>query len=540
MDSPKEFIDFTTPRPSTDRRVFTRTDAAIFLLLTGTQLTAIGFLARPWFSNPGRETISLALLSIPLGATLLMYMLRWFSLPLMRRPRHTAPPVGLRVGVATTFVPNAEPIEMLEQTVAALVAMHYPHDTWVLDEADDQRVRALCARLGALHFSRRDRPEYQADDGAFKRACKHGNYNAWFTEHAFDRYDRIVTFDPDHVPRTEFLDRALGHFEDPRVGYVQVAASYYNQPASFIARGAAEESYAYFSSVQMSAYAMGYPIVTGSHTTYRTSALRDVGGLAAHDADDLLITILFRVAGWRGVYVPEALAHGLTPVDWPGYLTQQRRWTRSVLDVKLRVFPKVASRLPRTERAVSFVHGLYPVQVLSSVFVIGVLAYMLVTGRTPALVSEKTVIPGIAVWVSLLAGDLFRNRFFIDRSREGGMLLRARVLRIAKWPQIVAALFEAIGNRVNVYAVTRKVRSAKSEHPLRYPHLAAAALTSVSWAIGQYRGAIHHPILHVIATAIVVASIALAAMESGDFPAPYDPNLAKSRIAELHAKPIGG
>ena len=36
------------------------------------------------------------------------------------------------------------------------------------------------------------------------------------------------------------------------------------------------------------------------------------------------------------MYVPEVLAVGLTPTSWTGYMRQQARWTRSVLDIKLR------------------------------------------------------------------------------------------------------------------------------------------------------------------------------------------------------------
>ena len=47
----------------------------------------------------------------------------------------------------------------------------------------------------------------------------------------------IAAFDPDHVPEAEFLSAVLGYFDDPSVGYVQAAQAYYNQAASFIARG---------------------------------------------------------------------------------------------------------------------------------------------------------------------------------------------------------------------------------------------------------------------------------------------------------------
>ena len=65
----------------------------------------------------------------------------WFLLPQMRKPVPMKAAAGWRVGVATTFVPGGESLEMLEVTLTALVAMRYPHDTWVLDEGDDDCVK---------------------------------------------------------------------------------------------------------------------------------------------------------------------------------------------------------------------------------------------------------------------------------------------------------------------------------------------------------------------------------------------------------------
>ena len=140
----------------------------------------------------------------------------------------------------------------------------------------------------------------------------------------------------------------------------------------------------------MSSYAIGYPIVTGCHNTHRVTALREVGGFAAHEADDLLITIKYRAAGWKGVYVPERLAAGLTPTDMLDYLKQQRRWARSVLDVKMRIFPTLGRALPLPERVFSFVHGLYYLHGLGSALSAALLSFMLVTGRTPGVFSVAT------------------------------------------------------------------------------------------------------------------------------------------------------
>ena len=58
-----------------------------------------------------------------------------------------------------------------------------------------------------------------------------------------------------------FLTSALGYFGDSSVGFVQAPQVYYNQDASFVARGAAEETYGFYSVHDMASYSAGHPII---------------------------------------------------------------------------------------------------------------------------------------------------------------------------------------------------------------------------------------------------------------------------------------
>src|SRR3972149_8315740 len=249
-------------------------DYPIFIVLTSLIFYAIYYFMSYWFSLKDwlHYPVTFLIMTLILIIILLNSQLRWFFLLFMKRPRFMPIKPGWKVGVVTTFVPGAEPIEMLEETLKALIALEYPHDTWVLDEEDNDHVKLLCQRLGTHHFSRKNLTQYQTETGTFQSHSKHGNCNAWLYEVGFDRYDVITVFDPDHIPTPAFLSNVLGYFEDPKVGYVQVAQAYYNQKASFIARGAAEETYAYFSSIQMASYGLGYPIIVGCHNTHRGPA----------------------------------------------------------------------------------------------------------------------------------------------------------------------------------------------------------------------------------------------------------------------------
>jgi len=517
-------------------RLFTHTDNIAFVLLSCLSASAIASFITHWFSFGDwfAHTGSFLILTLIVFFKVANSLARWFTLPFMKWPRMTAPPNledGLKVAVVTTIVPGAESIEMLEETVRALTRLDYPHDTWVLDEGDDEEVKALCRRCGALHFSRKNFPDYRTDSGAFKAHSKHGNYNAWLHEVGFDRYEIIAAFDPDHVPAPSFLSHVLGYFEDPGVGYVQAAQAYYNQGASFIARGAAEETYEYYSCTQMAAYNLGQPAVVGCHNTHRVTALGEVGGFAAHDADDLLIGLRYRAHGWRGVYVPRILARGVTPVDWNGYLTQQLRWARSVMDIQWRLHRLLGTKLPPAGRALSALHGLFYLQNSVTTFTgLLLLAYMLATGDVPGVVSYDTL-PQLALLCAALGVCAFyRQRFYLDARREWGTHWRAEVLRYAKWPVFIRALWEVATGRRVPYALTAKVKAEPRSYLLLIPHTLVIAWVCAACGMGLLLGRSVPSLLYWVAAAVATASLSLILTNRLRFPAPYDKSLVSSSL----------
>ena len=511
-----------------------RREHLIFWILTAIVIASVSVIAIYWLGLEDRSTHPVLYVLV---TGLLLFHLgiwggRWASLLKMRRPVPLAPDPDLRVAAVTTFHPGAEPIEMLEQTVRALVALRYPHDTWVLDEGDSPAVHELCQRLGALHFSRKDRAEYQGARGPFQSWTKHGNYNAWLSEIGYQRYEHMVAFDTDHVPEPEYLDRVLGYFRDPEVGYVQAPQVYYNQEASFIARGAAEETYAYYSSHQMASYAVGHPILTGCHNAQRLSALQKVGGLPAHDAEDLLLTLRYRGQGWRGVYVPEVLALGITPVDWAGYLRQQTRWARAVLDIKLREYPAIMRKLPPVEKAAGLLHGVYYLRALTFPVVYALIIGLVLTGVRPSFIAPGTLARLGLVVLLIAAVDRYRQDFYLDPKRERGTHWRALLLQFAKWPFLMLALVQAVRSPSRAYDATQKARSNPVSFRFAFVHLVIAATIAAAWFIGGIGS--HVPLtLTVLCMAIVLLSVGLAWTALWHYADPFDAELATRRRAEL-------
>ena len=512
----------------TRARVFKWWDYPIFIFLSISSAYAIFTLLSHWFSVADvlHRPISFSVMTVILIVVLANNQGRWFLLPFMRKSRTMTPPLGLKVAVATTFVPGGEPFEMLEATVKSLIALDYPHDTWVLDEGDSDQVKSLCFRLGARYFSRGSLSQYQAPNGAFQAGSKHGNYNAWLHEVGFAGYEIVTTFDPDHVPHQTFLSRVLGYFSDPGIAYVQVAQAYGNQKASFIARGAAEETYAYYSSVQMAGYGLGYPIIVGCHNTHRISALKEVGGFAAHDAEDLLLTLTYRASGWQGVYVPEILARGLTPVDWQGYLRQQRRWARSVLDIKLRRYSRLSKNLSLKSHVMSFLHGLNYLHRTVLIFLTILLtSFMLAMARVPAVVSFVTLQKLGTLCAILQICEFYRQRFYLDRLTECGFHWRVALLQYAKWPWFFLALCDVLFKKEKPYVLTPKVKSSARSQLLVVPNMLVIILLGASWAAGLLQGLTIDPIVEACAAILMSASAVLIWTDFWDFPPPYQKEL---------------
>lgn len=514
--------------------IFEFHDYIIFSALSLLNIAAVfSFLSfwisfQDWRHHPFLFSLATLIVAIMLGN----HQFRWFLLPFMRRPKSLAPRTGWKVAVATTFTPSAEPLEMLAYTVKALVALDYPHDTWVLDEGDDERTKELCGQLGAFHFSRKDLPKYQSDEGTFASNSKYGNYNAWLNEIGFERYDIFTAFDPDHVPYQGFQLNVLGFFDDPRVGYVQAPQAYYNQEESFIARGAAEETYEFYSIIQMANFGMGYPTIIGCHNTHRMCALKAIGGFAAHDADDLLMTLLYRSTGWEGVYVPKILARGLTPVDWTGYLIQQRRWARSVLDIKLRIQGKLSSRLRLKTRLISLVHGLNYLQpgVLAIASLL-LLAIMLSRGTTLHVIVHPNLFRIAFLVVATQSCDIYRQRFYLGGKSERGFHWRARILRFAKWPFILMALSDVLLVRRFPYAATAKMATLSRPRLLPSVHLPAIASIILAWAVGMLSVGCAYVPTEVAGAVMVVMTLILVATDYLNYGNPFNGDLAMRKSA---------
>jgi cellulose synthase (UDP-forming) len=327
------------PAPeSTLRRGAIRAVAIVSLIVTATYLgwrTVATVELSVWW-------VSIPLLVLEFHAALGLALFTFSLWDVDRRP-------DARSVLATTdrvavLIPTYnESLEILTPTIAAALAMHVDHETWVLDDGDRPEVQDLAAELGAYYLAR---PEHSH--------AKAGNLN-----HALGviEADFIAVLDADHVASPEFLVHTLGYFDDPGIALVQTPQEFYNTD-SFEHQASRKdepdrfhEQALFYRILQPGKNRWGGAFWCGTGAVVRVAALRDVGGVATNTiTEDIHTTIRLHRRGWRTTYHNEVLARGLAASDAATYQLQRHRWGTGAMQVLRTENPLFVSGLSLGQR----------------------------------------------------------------------------------------------------------------------------------------------------------------------------------------------
>lgn len=333
------------------RRVASRRDGAVLIPLVTLTVT-LSTLFYVWLFLPthlpgyqtglavriGEWVMVATTLAIEALRVLMTGTLCWSAVR-ARDPIPMAVDPGLRVAFITTIVPGKEPVEVVEATMRAARLVRHPgvFDLWLCDEGDDPAVRAMCARVGVHHFSRKGHPEWNTPTGAYRAKTKHGNLNAWRAAHA-GGYDVVMGVDPDHAPLPNAAERLLGYFRDPDVGFV-CGPQFYGNARSFLTRCAESQASIFQSVIQRAANSGLCAMFVGTNNAYRVTAFDQIGGFQDSITEDMATSLTmhgsFNTTGnrWKSVYTPDTVAIGEGPTTWADYFSQQLRWARGADEI---------------------------------------------------------------------------------------------------------------------------------------------------------------------------------------------------------------
>ncbi|MEV0898800.1 cellulose synthase catalytic subunit [Actinoplanes sp. NPDC049802] len=428
-----------------------------------------------------------------IGATALIELFRLVNVVTLclatlraRDPRPVPPDPSLRVAFLTTIVPGKEPVEMVERTLRAARRIRHPgrYHVWLLDEGDDPGVRAMCARIGVHHFSRRGVPDWNTPAGAFKARTKHGNYNAWVDRHG-DRYDVFVSVDPDHVPLPNFCERLLGYFRDPDVAFV-IGPQIYGNCDNVITRWAESQQYLFHSLLQRAGNRLGVPMLVGTNNAVRITALRSIGGLQDSITEDMATSLVAHATRnprtgrrWRSVYTPDVLAVGEGPSSWTDYFSQQHRWSRGTDEVCVAGFARMVHRLGvRRSLHYALLMAYYPLTAIA--WLLGA-----ATAACHVLLGAKGVQVPQEVWLMLYVDAavfqvclyLWNRRHNVSPHEEAGSSgLSGMLLSTLCAPIYVTSFLQAVLRRRAGFVVTPKGDSASPDRLLTFR-------THLRWAV---------------------------------------------------------
>jgi len=393
------------------------------------------------------------------------------SLWTVRSRRVPAPAPNVPVDVFVTTY--NEDIDMLRQTLRAAVNMRCPHRTYVLDDGRRPEVRALAEEVGCHYITRPD-----------NRDAKAGNWNNAFAQTSGTL---IATFDADHVPRPDFLERTLGFFRDPKVALVQVPQVYHNLDSvqhrvNWKTRRMYGEQDAFFNLVMPGKDHWNAAFFCGTGAVLRRAALAPHGGiLTGTITEDLHTSIVLHSEGWKSVYLNELLVTGLAPLDLKSFEVQRLRWAEGNLKVGTLANPLTTPGLTLAQR-ITYAASLYhwTIGIPKAIFYCAP-PWILFTGTFPIARFDATF---VAIYLAFLS-TLIASYEIVSRGK--GRLLLGELFNMASFFTFVRAVKRVIIGRgkPSRFVVTSKRGSGQRDYGAVLPHLVLVYFScfAITWSL---------------------------------------------------------
>jgi len=245
---------------------------------------------------------------------------------------------------------------LVDKLLATITRLDYPIDRLqiqVLDDSTDftsDLLRRLVKRyqnkgFNVQYLHRADRTGYKA--GNLASGLPHATG------------ELIAIFDADFRPARDWLKKVVPYFQDPKLGFVQTRWTHLNfrhNIVSLIAGTALNGHYIVEQNARASAGL--FCSFTGTAGMWRKAAIEDAGGWHWDTlTEDLDLSFRAQLKGWRGDYIPNAVAGGELPVDMDSFLMQQFRWMKGAAQNARLYLPEVIrARIPLGKKIMACFH----------------------------------------------------------------------------------------------------------------------------------------------------------------------------------------
>ena len=240
----------------------------------------------------------------------------------------------------TVQLPLFNELYVVDRLLQAVTAIDYPREKLeiqVLDDSTDETAKVAAAVVAKyaeqgfdIHYIHRsDRTGFKAG------ALEHGNKSA--------KGELLAIFDADFVPKSDCLRKLVDFFTDPLVGCAQMRWSHINGSYNLLTRLQTIMLDGHFVVEQTTRNRTGgFFNFNGTAGIWRRQAIEMSGGWQ-HDTltEDTDLSFRAQLMGWRFVYLLDEEAPAEIPVEINAFKAQQRRWAKGVMQVGLKLYPRI-------------------------------------------------------------------------------------------------------------------------------------------------------------------------------------------------------
>ncbi len=402
------------------------------------------------------------------GAELIMFAYALLTGLLVWRISDRSGPPAPPSGSLDVFITVCgEPVEMVERTLQAALAIDYPHRTYLLNDGlmtrkDGWReIKRLGERYGVTCFTRL----------AGERS-KAANLNSAMKKTSGEM---IAVIDADHLADAGFAHETLGYFKDSLVAFVCTPQRFFKTDKQDVLCNT--EPF-FYRSLQRGKDASNAAFSCGNAVVYRRAAINDVGGFAEWNiVEDLTTSFELHAKGWRSVYHPTPVTTGDAPGTASTLVKQRVQWATDSLRLFFRDNPLLKKGLTLGQRF-HYLHtsGYYLVACAQLIFVLGPLLYLLAGVAPLRTTSSAQYAVHVAPFlVSLVA---FMASYAGVRGAVRGM--QASIFLA---PVYLVATVRALRRRRPAAVVTDKKRQ-RAWTPLLLPHAVIVAACALAIVVG--------------------------------------------------------
>jgi cellulose synthase/poly-beta-1,6-N-acetylglucosamine synthase-like glycosyltransferase len=242
----------------------------------------------------------------------------------------------------TVQLPLFNEMYVVERLLKAVTEFDYPRDRLeiqVLDDSTDETVNLAEATVNKYaregfnisYIHRSDRTGFKA--GALENGLETASG------------DLLAIFDADFVPKPDCLRRLVHYFSDPAVGCAQMRWSHINGGYNLLTRLQTIMLDGHFVVEQTTRNRTGgFFNFNGTAGIWRRRAIEYSGGWQ-HDTltEDTDLSFRAQLMGWKFVYLLDEEAPAEIPVEINAFKAQQRRWAKGVMQVGLKLYPRIWS-----------------------------------------------------------------------------------------------------------------------------------------------------------------------------------------------------